>query len=319
LLYRKSLLKPNPQMHYRSLGNTGLRVSEIGFGAASYWGKKVFDEASAIRLVHAAIDQGVTLFDTGASYSDGNAEPRLSKALSGLQNKHDLVIATKAGSYTDQRGQWREDFSPAGVLRTVEASLVRLRLDAIPLLHLHGPEIANINDDLLDTLSRLREQGKVLHLGVNSFKMSVIEHSMTFPLFGTMMIDYNILRPEREPIITELAARKIGILAGMALAGGLYSRERFRVRRIQDVWYIARAWKNHRSDLKRARNFRFLDREAGAAVEIALAWVLRKPEIGCALLGTTRMDHLLANLQASSETLGLDVLEKIRRAQSNFA
>jgi aryl-alcohol dehydrogenase-like predicted oxidoreductase len=307
-------------MLYRSLGNTGLRVSEIGFGCASYWGKKVFDEAAAIRLIHTAIDHGVTMFDTGASYSGGNAEPRLGRALSGVQNKHDLLIATKAGSYTDERGKWREDFSPAGVRRTVEASLIRLGLDTIPLLHLHGPEIGNITDDLLDTLARLREEGKILHLSVNSFDVKVIEHVMTFPLFGAVMINYNILRPEHEPIIAELAARKFGILAAMALGGGLYSKDRFRIRGIQDVWYIARAWKNHRSDLKRARNFRFLDHEqALTAAEIALAWVLRKPEIGCAMIGTTRMRHLLANLRASGKTIDADLLEKIRKAQLNFA
>src|SRR3978361_1140145 len=128
-------------MLYRSLGKTGLRVSEIGFGCARHWGMKVFDEAAAIGLVHAAIDHGVTFFDTGASYSGGNAEPRLGRAISGLRNKHDLVIATKVGSITDERGKWREYFSPVGARRTVEASLGRLGLDAIPLLHLHGPEI----------------------------------------------------------------------------------------------------------------------------------------------------------------------------------
>ena len=307
-------------MLYRSLGNTGLRVSEIGFGCASYWGKNVFDETAAIGLVHAAIDHGVTFFDTGASYSDGNAEPRLGKALSSLGSKHELVIATKAGSYTDDRGKWREDFSSSGVRRTVEASLIRLGLDAIPLLQLHGPEIDNITDDLLDALGRLREEGKVLHLGVNSFDMDVIEHVMTVPLFGAVMINYNILRPEHEPIIAKLAARKIGILAAMALGGGLYRRGRFRPRGIQDVWYMLRAWKNHRSDLKRAGNFHFLNLEPSAtAAEIALAWVLRKPEISGAMIGTTRMRHLLADLQASGTTLGDDLLEKIRKAQLNFA
>jgi aryl-alcohol dehydrogenase-like predicted oxidoreductase len=306
-------------MLYRSLGKTGLRVSEIGFGCASYWGKKVFDETAAIRLIEAAIDHGVTFFDTGASYSGGNAEPRLGKALSGLKNRHDLVIATKAGSCTDERGRWREDFSASGVRRTVEASLIRLRLDAIPLLHLHGPEITNITDDLLDTLTRLREEGKVLHLSVNSFDVNVIEHVMSFPLFAAVMIDYNILRPEREPIIEKLAARNFGILAGMALGGGLYLKDRFRIRGIQDVWYIARAWKNHRSDIKRGRNLRFLEHEAPlTSGEIALAWVLRKPEIGCAILGTTRMSHLLANLRASGETIGDELLRKISRAQLNF-
>jgi aryl-alcohol dehydrogenase-like predicted oxidoreductase len=306
-------------MLYRSLGKTGLRVSEIGFGCASYWGMKVFDEATAIQLVHAAIDHGVTFFDTGASYSGGNAEPRLGKALADLNNKHELVIATKAGSCTDERGRWREDFSASGVRRTVEASLVRLGLDAIPLLHLHGPEITNITDDLLDTLTRLRDEGKVLHLSVNSFDVNVIEHIMSFPLFGAVMIDYNVLRPEREPIIVRLAARNFGILAGMALGGGLYLKGRFGVRGIQDVWYIARAWKNHRSDIKRGRNLHFLEHEAPlTGGEIALAWVLRKPEISCAILGTTRMPHLLANLRASGETIGDELLQKISGAQLNF-
>ncbi|HXO69228.1 MAG TPA: aldo/keto reductase, partial [Bradyrhizobium sp.] len=179
---------------------------------------KVFDEATAIQLVHAAIDHGVTFFDTGASYSGGNAEPRLGKALSGLKGKHDLIIATKAGTCTDERGRRREDFSPAGVRQTVEASLVRLGLDAIPLLQLHGPEIADLTDDLIDTLARLKEEKKVLHMGVNSFDVNVIEHVMTLPLFGTVMIDYNILRPHREPIIAKLAARHFGILAATPLA-----------------------------------------------------------------------------------------------------
>ena len=281
---------------------------------------KVFDEETAIQLVHAAIDHGVTFFDTGASYSGGNAEPRLGKALSALTNKHDLVVATKAGSYADGQGKWREDFSSLGVRRTVEASLTRLGLDAIPLLHLHGPEIADITDDLLDTLARLREEGKVLHLSVNSFDVNVIEHTMTLPLFGAMMIDYNILRPERESIVAKLAERNLGIMAGMALGGGLYRKDRFRIRGVQDVWYMARAWKNHRSDIKRGRNFHFLEQEQRlAAGEIALAWVLRKPEISCAVLGTTRMPHLLANLQASGKTISDDLLQKISKAQLNFA
>src|SRR3954471_5085344 len=240
-------------MHYRRLGKTELIVSELGLGCASYWGMAIFNEAEAIRIVHAAADRGVTFFDTGASYSGGNAEPRLGRALAGLDKKHELVIATKAGSYTDGQGKWREDFSSLGVRRTVEASLTRLGLDAIPLLHLHGPEIADITDDLLDTLARLREEGKVLHLSVNSFDVNVIEHTMTLPLFGAMMIDYNILRPERESTVAKLAERNLGIMAGMALGGGLYRNDRFHIRGIQDAWYIARAWRNYRSDIRRGR------------------------------------------------------------------
>jgi aryl-alcohol dehydrogenase-like predicted oxidoreductase len=135
-----------------------------------------------------------------------------------------------------------------------------------------------------------------------------------------MMIDYNILRPERESIVAKLAAQHLGILAGMALGGGLYRKDRFRIRGVQDVWYIARAWKNHRSDIRRSRNFRFLEREQRlTGAEIALAWVLRNPKISCAVLGTTRMPHLLANLRVSGGTIDDDLLRKISKAQLNFA
>jgi aryl-alcohol dehydrogenase-like predicted oxidoreductase len=88
-----------------------------------------------------------------------------------------------------------------------------------------GPISLIFADDLLDTLTRLREEGKIRNLSVNSFDMDVIEHFMTIPVFGTAMIDYNILRPEPEPVIAKLAARNFGILAEMALGGGLYPQE----------------------------------------------------------------------------------------------
>ena len=92
-------------MQYRALGRTGLQISEIGLGCASFWGMKRFDETTAVRLVHAAIDRGVTFFDTGPAYSGGNAEPRLGRALASHGKRKDLVIATKAGSRADQRGR----------------------------------------------------------------------------------------------------------------------------------------------------------------------------------------------------------------------
>jgi aryl-alcohol dehydrogenase-like predicted oxidoreductase len=304
-------------MLYRSLGDTGLRVSEIGFGCASFWGKKAFSEIEAVRLVHTAVDHGVTFFDTGASYSDGNAEPRLGRALSDLGTRHDLVVATKVGSRI-RRGRWHEDFSPLGVRQTVEESLVRLRLDTIPLLQLHGPAVADLTDELLDTLIRLKDEGKARHLGVNSFDMRVIEHVMTLPEFRVVMIDYNILRPERETIVKELSARRLGILAGMALGGVLYRK--FSVGGFRDAWYLARAWKNHRADLPRARAFRFLNDEPGqSGGAIALSWVLRNPAISSAFFGTTRMAHLLDNLGSSGRIMSDDVLRKIADAQSSFS
>lgn len=302
-------------MLYRRLGRTGLQVSEIGLGCASFWGKQIFNETDAIRLVHAAAEHGVTFFDTSPSYSSGNAEPRLGRALAGLTNKNDLVIATKVGTQLDRRGRAYKDWSPATVRGSVEASLQRLKLDAIPLLQLHGPAVTDLTDSLLGALERLKQEGKIRHLSVNSFDMDVIAHVMTLPNFSAVMIDYNILRPQRAAIIKQLAARGFGILAGHALAGGLYSRPWLGNGSIRDLWYAARAWKNHRTDLARSRHFHFLnDEKDRTAGEIALAWVLANPDISCAVFGTTRLPHLLSILNASGKPLDGDLLARIERA-----
>jgi len=147
--------------------------------------------------------------------------------------------------------------------------------------------------------------------------MEVVEHVMTLPQFGAVMIDYNVFQPERAPIIEKLAARHFGVLAGMALGSGLYRK--FNVSGVRDLWYLARAWKNHRVQLWRARGFKFLnDGTDGSGSEIALAWVLRNPGVSCAVIGTTRMPHLLDNLRASGKVISEDIMRKIDVAQSSF-
>lgn len=302
-------------MLYRRIGRTSLRVSEIGLGCASFWGKRIFNERDAIRLVHIAAAHGVTFFDTGPSYSGGNAEPRLGRALGGLDNRHDLVVATKVGTRLARWGRAYKDWAPASVRGSVEQSLRRLKLDSIALLQLHGPQIADLTDDLLGTLERLRQDGKIRHLSVNSFDMKVIAHVMTLPHFSAVMIDYNVLRPERAAIIEALAARGLGILAGHALAGGLYTRRLLGHCGLRDLWYGARAWKNHRSDLTRSRHFRFLnDEKEWTAGEIAAAWVLANPNISCAVFGTTRLPHLQSIINASGRTLDGPLATRIARA-----
>lgn len=301
-------------MRYRPLGSTGFIVSEIGFGCASWWGKRAFDEGEAIRLVHAALEGGVTLFDTGAAYSDGNAEPRLGRALKGRATDG-LVIATKAGTRHDGRRVVR-DFAPAAIEASVERSLRNLGLDALPLLQLHGPGLEELTDAFLESLSDLKRRGLIRALGVNSFDPRVIALAAARPEIDVVMVDYNVLRPERAALIAQAAGRGKGVLAGMALAMGHTGRQVLKLRRPRDVWYALRALKNHRADIARGARFGFLaDIPGMTGAQAALAYVLADPNVSGAVVGTTRMAHLRANLAASGMTLPDGAMAAIVAAQ----
>lgn len=302
-------------MRYRPLGRTGLTVSEIGFGCASWWGKPAFPEDEAAALVRAAFEAGVTLFDTGSSYGGGEAEPRLGRALKGLDASA-LVVATKAGTFAAQ-GRIGRDLSPAAVVASAERSLRNLGLEVLPLLQLHGPAVAELTDDLLAALEGLKARGLVRALGVNSFDPVVIDHALGLPPIDVVMVDYNVLRPEREPLIARAAAAGKGVLAGMPLAMGHTGLKVASLKGPQDLWYAARGLLRHRREVLDGARFGFLHRLHGlTGSQAALAYVLANPGVSSAVVGTTRLPHLRENLRASGLTVPADVLARIRRAQS---
>ena len=158
-------------MRYRRFGNSELVVSEVGFGAwtiATDWWGKVDDKAG---LVHAALDAGVTFFDTAPVYGDnGFGETILAELLGRLD---DIVLTTKCGYDIDApriapgHSERPQDWRPESVRAQVEASLRRLDRDHIDLLQLHNVRIEPVRDDALwDELERLRVEGKVREIGV---------------------------------------------------------------------------------------------------------------------------------------------------------
>ena len=299
-------------MRHRPLGRTGLSVSEIGFGAASYWGKPRFAERTALGLVHAAVERGVTFFDTGSSYSAGEAEPRLGRALKG-RDVSQLVIATKAGTFHAGGRRVGRDFSAKAVTASAERSLRNLGLDVLPLLQLHGPAISELTDELRNALAGLKARGLVRALGVNSFDPAVIDHVIGLSDFDAVMVDYTVLRPEREPLIARAAMSGKGVLAGMALAMGHTGFKVANIRGPQDIWYAARGLVRHRADVAKGARFSFLAKVNGmTGAQAALAYVLANPNVCCAVIGTTRSAHLLENLAASGMTLPTEVIDRIR-------
>lgn len=300
----------------RPFGRTGAVVSELGFGCAGFWGRAMFPEAQAIALVHQALELGIAFFDTGGSYGGGVAETRLGLALEGRDTSR-LLIATKAGP-EKVGGRIVRDFSPDAVEASLKRSRDRLGLDTIPLFQLHGPEIGEMTDALFERLWQLRARGWYRWLGLNSFDHAPLDWAIASGRFDTVMLDYNLLRPDRAMLIEAAAGRGMATIAGMPLAMGHIDRQAFKLRRLSDLWYLARglAYPRHRADMLAGMRYGFLREVDGwSAAQSALGWVLANPEVSVAVVGTTRPEHLAELATVPGRQLPEAVMARIAESQ----
>lgn len=228
-------------------------------------------------------------------------------------------MATKAGTFASG-GRIGRDFSPDAVVASAERSLRNLGLETLPLLQLHGPAIADLTDELRAALVDLKARGLVQALGANSFDPCVIEHVIGLADFDVVMVDYNVLRPERAPLIARAVAAGKGVLAGMPLAMGHTGGQVTRLRAPRDLWYAARGLLRHRREVRQGAAFGFLARTPGmTGAQAALAYVLGNRDVACAVMGTTRPRHLTQNLAASGMTLSAQTLATIRTQQGRLS
>ena len=162
-------------MNYRTLQNSDLKISEVGFGlwtvSTGWWGN--FTDEEAFRLMRLAADLGITLFDAADTYGNGRSEELIAKAFPGAERAK-IVIATKVGYDFVNHGEARtgqreipQDFSPTGIRAAVEAALKRLRTDHIDILQLHNIREEQVHDDALwEVMEDLRAEGKFRHGGI---------------------------------------------------------------------------------------------------------------------------------------------------------
>jgi 1-deoxyxylulose-5-phosphate synthase len=300
-------------MHKRKLGQTNIYLSEIGLGCASYWGKENFNEKTALNIVAKAIDAGVNFFDTGHSYSDGNAEIRLGKAIAGLRNKSDLAISTKGGTRIANNGKLYKDFSPQWIRTSCQQSLTQMGIDSIAMFHLHGPTVNNLNDEVLEELKNLKSEGLIQSFGINSFDDAVLNKALELGCFDFVMPDYNILSREREPLIDAFHEKGTGVIAGAALANFLFSNHIFKIKSTKDLWYLARALKNFRGKLIKGFSYRFVnDYPDITGSQIAISYILQNKKIASAVFGTTSEAHFSENIAAADIALADEILNRIR-------
>jgi aryl-alcohol dehydrogenase-like predicted oxidoreductase len=303
-------------MKQNLLGKTGISVSEIGFGCASMWGMNSFSEKDAIDIFLKAVENGVTLFDTGHNYSGGNAEARLGLAIKRLGSRKGLVLSSKCGTRSRGYGRSYKDFSPGWIRESCMLSLERIGVDHLDLYMFHSPSLEHLTDEAMAALHGLKAEGLVRAVGLSNPNSAVLERVEEKLEFDFALLNYNIMNRGIEPRIAKLHEKGVGVLAGGVLAHGLYSRGIYRIKRPRDLWYLARAVVRFRNQLIKGFSYHFVDNTPGmSGAQVALRYVLDNPLISAAVFGTTSIAHLEDNLAARERAIPEDVLNRILAIQ----
>ena len=311
-------------MEQRRLGSTGVWVSELCLGTMMFgeWGTTDHDQS--IRIIHRALDAGITFVDTADVYSAGESEVIVGKALAGRRD--DIVLATKAfmpmSDSLNHRGSSRR-----WIIREVENSLRRLGTDWIDLYQIHRWDPQTDLDETLGALSDLVHQGKIRYFGHSTFPASaIVEAQWTAQRrnrerFVTEQPTYSILtRGIENDVLPTCQRHGMGVLSYSPLAGGWLSG-RYRQDATQGPTSAARQRLANRFDLDLPDNQRKLEAagqlaqlagDAGISlIELAIAFVLRHPAITSAIIGPRTMQHLESQLTATGVHLTDDVLDRI--------
>ncbi|HKO59203.1 MAG TPA: aldo/keto reductase [Thermoanaerobaculia bacterium] len=311
-------------MLFRELGSTGIKVSEIGFGAWAIggpaeasgvpfgWGRTNDDESLA--AIRRARDLGVTFFDTADSYGFGRSESLLGIVLS--RKRQDVVIATKVGVVRGPAGL-QKDFSKEHVFHAVDGSLRRLRTDYIDLYQLHNPALDDLRrEEVQEAMERLQELGKIRYWGVS---ITTPEEGVEIVRRGwgyTLQVLYNALNqaPEKD-LFAAAREHGYGIIARVPLASGLLTGK-FR----QDTVFAQDDVRQNFLTPKRLEEAIARVDEAKAIIggttrslaEGALRFVLANDAVSTTIPGAKNARQVELNVAAAEARLPADVVEKLR-------
>jgi aryl-alcohol dehydrogenase-like predicted oxidoreductase len=300
----------------RQLG--GLSASCLGLGCMGMTGfYGPIDDAESVATIHAAVDAGVTLFDTADRYGLGKNEELVGRALA----KRDASIATKFGIRQGTAPSERIlDGSPEYVRRACEASLVRLGRSSIDLYLLHRVDSKVPIEDTVGAMGRLVEQGKVRFLGLCEVRETTLRRAhATWPI-SAVQSEYSLwCRDPESGILAACRELGVGFLAYWALGMGmltdkLHSQDDFNPGDVRPTTPRFQA-ENFGANLELVRGLRLVAEQVGCTpAQLALAWLLARAPFVVPLVGTKRRAHLAENLGASAVVLAqstLDALEAL--------
>ena len=308
-------------MKYRTLGRTGLKVSEIGFGAMAiggpaYLGKTQIgmgkvDDSVSLSALETAFDSGINFFDTADVYGNGHSEELVGKAFQSKRDK--VIIASKGGNRTVEE-KWIKDFSHEWITEAVELSLKRLRTDFIDVYQLHtpgSPEEFKQAIDCFDCLESLKSQGKIRFYGIS---ISPSDHGIEMIKSGkgdVIQVIYNIFRREPEKELFPLSRENnIGIIARVPLARGLLTGKYTKAAKFHSDDHRARITAEQIKDtVEKVEKLHFLtENNERTLVQAALQFILHRPEVSVVIPGAKTPGQVSDNAKVS-ECVPLSVEE----------
>ncbi|MGH3429314.1 MAG: aldo/keto reductase [Terriglobales bacterium] len=323
-------------MEYRRLGASGLRVSALSFGTATFggngplfsnWGAT--DACEARRLVDICLEAGVNLFDTADVYSDGASETVLGEAIKGLRDR--LLISTKMSL---PMGDWPNDAgsSRPRLIDGCEKALRRLGTDHIDIFHLHAYDAGTPSEEVLSTLHSLVQAGKVRYVGVSNFsgwqlmKSLAVAERYGYPRYVSHQAYYSLLGRDYERELLPVGVDQgVGALVWSPLGWG---RLTGKIRRGQPLPAGSRLHETagFGPPVDSELLFRVVDAleaisaETGKTVpQIALNWLLQRPTVSSVIVGARNEEQLRQNLAADGWSLDADHVRQLEAASATTA
>ena len=308
-------------MQTRKLGKSGLEVSAIGLGCmglSSGYGPAI-EKQQGIDLIRAAVDRGVTFFDTAEVYGPYTNEELVGEALAPVRDR--VVIATKFGFRIENGKQAGVDSRPDHIKEVVEASLRRLRTDHIDLLYQHRVDPAVPIEDVAGAVQELIRAGKVKHFGLSEAGVQTIRRAHAVQPVAALQSEYSLWwRKPEEEVIPTLEELDIGFVPFSPLGRG-YLTGKIDEGTAFDPTDIRNTVPRFSPDNRRANRTvvellgTIAARKKATPAQVALAWLLaRKPWI-VPIPGTTKLHRLEENVGAASVELTTDDLRDIDTAE----
>lgn len=313
-------------MKTRMLGRSGLTVSALGMGAMnlSFGTGKATDEQSAVKVLHTAVDRGITFFDTAQAYGPYTNEQLLGRALQSY--RHKVIIATKFGFKLENGGIVGTDSRPDTIRAVAEASLKSLKTDYIDLFYQHRVDPAIPIEEVVGTLKDLIAEGKIRHYGLSEVGAATIRRAHAVHPVAAVQNQYSIWtrEPETEvlPTCEELGIGFVpwGPLGTGFLTGAIDASTTFDPQtdlRANFPRFSAEAIKANMPLVEMLRTF--AAKKHATPVQIALAWLLAQKPWIVPIPGMDKLEYIDDNIKAVDVSLSAADLAEIEQQLSQIS